>query len=457
MDGEVVRTAAEISPDFERRVYRRVTRRLIPFLFVCYIFAYLDRVNVGFAKLQMQQDLAISDTVYGIGMGIFFIGYFFFEVPCNLILQKIGAKRWLGPIMIVWGVVSGCTMLVRSAAGFYTVRFLLGIVESGFFPGVILYLTFWYTSRHRAKMVAAFMTAVPLSGLIGGPVSGWLLDRMTSVGGLRGWQWLYLVECVPSIVAGIATMFFLEDNPRKAKWLGEAERRLLLGRLETDETAKRLAAPGHHRMVDAFRSYRVWLLCLVYFSMVMGNYGIQFWLPQIIKDTLTNDAWHIGLLMMIPYGIGCVTMVLVGHHSDVTQERRWHLTAVCIASGLGLALSAIPHISGIAGLCALTLATAGLVSAVSTFWALPTAYLSGTAASAGIAWINSVGNLAGYVSPFVVGKLHDATHSMRPALLVLAGCSIVGAAITAGFFRKRASEGGLIIEPDGGAAGRDRA
>ncbi len=423
--------------EFEKRTYKRITRRLIPFLFLCYIFAYVDRVNVGFAKLQMQQDLGISDAVYGIGAGIFFIGYFFFEVPCNLALQKIGAKHWLGPIMIVWGVVSGCTMLVKSATGFYALRFLLGIVESGFFPGVILYLTFWYTRKHRAKMVAAFMTAIPLSGLIGGPVSGWILDRMSSVGGLRGWQWLYLVEGVPSIVAGITTMFFLADNPGKAKWLSEGERSLLLQRLEEDEVLKRAAAPGHHSLRDAFRSYRVWLLCLIYFGIVMGNYGIQFWLPQIVKDTLTKDPFRIGLLTMIPYGIGAITMVLVGHHSDVTQERRWHISVVCVAGALGLSASAIPGISGVVGLCALTLATAGLVSGTSTFWSLPTGYLSGAAASAGIAWINSVGNLGGYVSPYIVGKLRDSTHSMTPALLVLACCSLMSAALTVTFFRRR--------------------
>jgi sugar phosphate permease len=424
-------------PEFEKRVYRRVTRRLIPFLFLCYIFAYIDRVNVGFAKLQMQQDLGISDAVYGVGAGIFFIGYFFFEVPCNMILQKIGAKYWLGPIMIVWGVVSACTMFVKSAAEFYTVRFVLGIVESGFFPGVILYLTFWYTSKHRAKMVAAFMTAIPLSGVIGAPISGWLLDRMTSVGGLRGWQWLYIVEGVPSVLAGIAAMFFLEDSPQKAKWLADGEKLLLLNRLHEEEMAKRLVAPGHHRLRDAFRGYRVWLLCAVYFGIVMGNYGIQFWLPQIVKDTLTKDPWHIGLLTMIPYAIGTVTMVWVGHHSDVTQERRWHVALTCFVGAIGLASSAIPGISGVLGLLALTVATAGLVSASSTFWALPTAYLSGSAASAGIAWINSVGNLGGYVSPFVVGKLRDSTHSMTPALLVLSGCSLVVGLITAACFRHK--------------------
>src|SRR5436305_8376218 len=207
------------TPEFENKLYARVTRRIIPFLFFCFIFAYVDRVNVGFAKLQMQQDLGISDSVYGLAAGIFFVGYFIFEVPCNMALQKVGAKFWLGPIMIVWGLVSACTLFVKSANQFYLVRFLLGIVESGFFPGVILYLTFWYTSKHRAKMVAAFMTAIPLSGVIGGPISGWLLDNMAHTGGLRGWQWLYLVEAVPSLIAGVVTLFFLPDGPAKAKWL----------------------------------------------------------------------------------------------------------------------------------------------------------------------------------------------------------------------------------------------
>ena len=429
--------------EFEKRLYRRVTRRLIPFLFLCYIFAYVDRVNVGFAKLQMQQDLGISDAVYGAGAGIFFIGYFFFEVPCNMVLQRIGAKYWLGPIMIVWGVVSACTMLVKSAAQFYTVRFVLGVVESGFFPGVILYLTFWYTSKHRAKMVSVFMTAVPLSGVVGAPISGWLLDRMSAVGGLRGWQWLYIVEGVPSVLAGIAAMFFLEDSPHKAKWLESSEKTLLVSRLQEDELAKRAHGPGHHSMGDAFRSYKVWVLCAIYFGIVMANYGIQFWLPQIVKDTLTKDPWHIGLLTMIPYAVGTVAMVWVGHHSDMTQERRWHVALACLAAAVGLASSGIPGISGVFGLLALTIATAGIVSASSTFWALPTAYLSGSAASAGIAWINSVGNLGGYVSPYLVGKLRDATHSMTPALLMLSCCSLAVALITLAFFRSKQAKTAL--------------
>lgn len=430
-------TELTFTPEFEKRVYSRVTRRLIPFLFLCYIFAYVDRVNVGFAKLQMQQDLGISDAVYGAGAGIFFIGYFFFEVPCNIALQKIGAKYWLGPIMIVWGIVSGCTMLVKTEAQFYTVRFLLGVVESGFFPGVILYLTFWYTSKHRAKMVAAFMTAIPLSGVIGGPISGWLLDKMTSVGGLRGWQWLFLVEAAPSIVVGFITMFFLQDAPHKAKWLSDEEKSLLLHRLHQDDLLKKSNSPGHHNLAHAFRSTKVWLLCLVYFGVVMGNYGISFWLPQIVKETLTKDPFYIGLLTTIPWAAAAIAMLLVGHHSDATGERRWHVALSAIAGAVGLAISAIPGISGVLGLAALTFATAGIISASSTFWSLPTAYLSGTAASAGIAWINSVGNLGGYFSPFLVGKIRDATQSTTLALLMLSVCCIGSAAITLPFFRRR--------------------
>lgn len=431
------RDRVERQPDFEDRVYAKVTRRIIPFLFLCYIFAYVDRVNVGFAKLQMQQDIGMSDAVYGIGAGIFFIGYFFFEVPCNIALQKIGAKYWLGPIMIVWGVVSGLTMFVTTAHQFYAVRFLLGVVESGFFPGVILYLTFWYTRKHRAKMIAAFMTAIPLSGIIGGPISGWLLERMSAVGGLHGWQWLYVFEALPSIVAGIITMVFLDDGPRKAKWLTDGEKALLMERLDQEEALKKAEAPGHHTLADAFRSLKVWLLCLVYFGFVMGNYGVSFWLPQIVKDTLTKDPFQIGWLTAIPWAAAAVAMMIVGHHSDKTGERRWHVAITGIIGAAAFALSGLPHISGVLGLVALTVATAGIACAYSTFWSLPTAILSGTAASAGIAWINSVGNLAGYVSPYLVGKIRDTTHSMTFALLLLAFSSLVSAVITVTAFKRQ--------------------
>jgi len=437
---------------FEERLYSKVTWRLIPFLFLCYVFAYVDRVNVGFAKLEMQQDLGMSDAVYGAGAGIFFIGYFFFEVPCNMALQKIGAKLWLGPIMIVWGLVSACTMLVTSATGFYVIRFLLGIVESGFFPGVILYLTFWFTRRHRARMVAAFMTAIPISGVVGGPISGWIMGAMSHVGGLRAWQWLYLYEALPSIIAGFAALVFLADNPKGARWLNSEEKQLLVERLEEDEQVRRTA--GHHNFAAAFLSGRVWLLALVYFGFVMGNYGVGFWLPQIIKETLTRTPWQIGLLSAIPWGVAAVAMVAMGRHSDQTGERRWHIFVAGMIGAAAFAVSAWPGISGVLGLIALTVATAGITSAFSTFWSLPTGILSGAAASAGIAWINSVGNLAGYVSPFVVGRIRDQTHSMAIALLVLSGSSLISALITVVAFRGREAVEPAALQGSSGVAGR---
>jgi D-galactonate transporter len=407
------------SPEFEKLTYSKITWRLMPFLFGCYLLAYVDRVNVGFAKLQMQQDLGMSDSVYGLAASIFFLGYFLFEVPANVILQKVGARLWLGPIMILWGIISSLTMFVQSAASFYALRFALGIVESGFFPGVILYLTFWYTRTHRARMVAAFMSAIPLSGVFAGPISGWILARMSGVGELRAWQWMFLIEGIPSAIAGIAAMFFLVDSPSKAKWLAPEERDLLLRRLHEEEEAKRREGEVRYRLMDAFRSGKVWLLCMVYFGMVMGVYGLQFWLPQTIKDSLTKDPWHIGLISAIPWGLAAIAMIIYGRHSDVTGERRWHVGLAGIVGALAFAASSLPGMSGTAAFVALTVAAIMALCAHATFWALPTAVLSGTAAAAGIAWVNSVGSLSGYVSGYVVGAIKDATGSMRLALMVL--------------------------------------
>jgi D-galactonate transporter len=399
----------------------------MPFLFVCYVFAYMDRVNVGFAKLQMQQDLSMSDAVYGVGAGIFFLGYFIFEIPANMMMQKLGARLWLGPIMVLWGLVAACTMFVGSATSFYVLRFVLGIVESGFFPGVILYLTYWYPREHRAKMVAAFMAANPVSGVLAGPISGAILAFASDVGGLRAWQWLFLLEGIPSILAGVVTIFFLDDNPSSAKWLTSEERGLLLNRLQEEEDAKRSGGESRHRLIDAFRSGQVWLLCVVYFGFVMGNYGLWFWLPQMIKDTLTRDPWKIGLVSVIPWASAAIVMVVYAHHSDVTGERRWHVAMAGILGCAAFAASRLPGISGVLGLVAITFAAIAVMCAQSTFWALPTAILSGSAAAVGIAWINSVGNLAGYVSPFVIGEILDATGSMTLALLVVsASCLIAG-------------------------------
>jgi sugar phosphate permease len=415
--------------DFETAVYNKVTRRLIPFLFACYILAYIDRVNIGFAKLQMQQDLGMSDTVYGIGAGIFFIGYFLFEVPANIILQRLGARLWLGALMVLWGAVSSCTILARGAASFYAIRMLLGIVESGFFPGVILYLTFWYTRQHRARMVALFMAANPLSGVLAGPISGRIMAKMSGVGGLRAWQWLFLLEGVPSAIAGLVTMIYLVDTPAKAKWLNHEERGHLLKRLDEEEQVKKSEGPSRHRISDAFRSGKVWLLCVVYFGFQMGNYGLWFWLPQILKDTTTRDPWLIGLISTIPWGLSAAAMIFYAHHSDKTGERRKHVALGAGVAGLAFALGGIAGLSGTAAVFLMTMSAIGMMCGQSVFWSMPTAALSGAAAAAGIAWINSVGNLAGYFSPFLVGHIRDATGSMAPAQFLLAGSCLAAAAI----------------------------
>jgi D-galactonate transporter len=413
--------------DTEVAVYRKITWRIMPFLFFCYVLAYVDRVNVGFAKLQMQQALGMSDALYGMGAGIFFIGYFMFEVPANMMLARIGARRWIGPIMMAWGVVSASTLFVKGAWSFYSLRFLLGVVECGFFPGVILYLTYWYTQKHRARMMAIFMSGVPVSTIMAGPLSGWVLGRMSNVGHLAAWQWLFLVEGIPSVIVGLITLCFLTDQPAKAKWLKEDEKNLVILRLEEEETLKRQAGQARHRLIDAFRSVPVWLLSLAYFGMTAGNYGITFWLPQVIKETITQDPIRIGWISAIPGVASIVAMFVWGHHSDRTGERRWHMVWAAIIAAAAFGASSIPGISGAAGIAALTIASAALMCQFAVFWALPTAILSGTAAAAGIAWINSIGNLAGYASPHAVGLIRDHMHSMIPALMALSGAQLVTA------------------------------
>lgn len=430
----------------EEATYRKVTWRLLPLLFFCYVLAYLDRVNVGFAKLQMQKDLGFSDTVYGIGAGVFFIGYFLFEVPSNLILERVGARIWIARIMILWGMLSSATMFVTGEATFYALRFALGVAEAGFFPGIILYLTYWYTRKHRARMVAGFMTAITLSGVIGGPVSGWILSRLSGVSGLAGWQWLYLLEGLPSLAVGLLVLWLLDDGPTNAKWLTEGERELLSRRVREEEKLKIEEEAGHHRLTDAFRSPRLWLLALIYFCVVMGLYGISFWLPQILSDTITTDPWRIGLLTAIPWGASAVAMLIVGRHSDRTGERRWHTALPALVAGAAFATSAASASSPLQSFVALTVATCGVMAAVSCFWSLPTAFLSGTAAAGGIAAINSIGNLAGYVSPFVVGHVRDATGSMSAALIVLAS-SLLAAGVLTTWGGPRSTSGKLSERP----------
>ena len=412
-------------------LYRRVSWRLMPFLFLCYVAAYLDRVNVGFAKLQMLSDLRFSDTVYGIGAGIFFVGYFLFEVPSNLLMTRTGARIWIARIMISWGVISSAMMFVDSVASFYVLRFLLGAAEAGFFPGIILYLTYWYPAHRRARMVALFMSGVAVAGVVGGPLSGWIMKTFAGLHGLSGWQWLFLLEGVPSVLLGIWTLFYLDDGIRSAKWLSEGDKQKLEQAIAEDGKQQQ-----HMPLAQMFSNGKVWLLALVYFLFVMGLYGVSFWLPQLVKNSGIDDVFTIGLLTAIPYFVAAVVMVLAARHSDRSGERRWHAAVAALAGAAGLIVATFYSDNTLIAMAALSVATAGILSTFPIFWSLPTAMLGGAAAAAGIALINSVGNLAGFVSPYLVGAIKDATHSTASGIYLLAASLVVGAVLVVAALRR---------------------
>ncbi len=409
-------------PALEDQTYRKVAWRLIPFLFLCYVVAYLDRVNVGFAKLQMLNDLKFSETVYGLGAGIFFIGYFLFEVPSNIILHRTGARIWIARIMVTWGILSALTMLVTSSTQFYIVRFCLGIAEAGFFPGIILYLTYWFPAARRARVVSLFMTAIAVAGVVGGPLSGWIMQSFAGLNGWTGWQWLFLMEGLPSILVGIWVLFYLDDSIQGAAWLTPQEKTLLADNITADSVGKAEAS-----LAQVLGNGRVWLMSAIYFCFIMGLYGVSFWLPQLIKSAGVKDVLNVGLLSAIPYGAAVVAMVLAGRSSDRTGERRWHIAGAALLGAAGLMVCGVYGGDVILSMAALSLATMGILTSLPLFWTLPTAFLGGAAAAAGIAVINSVGNLAGFASPYMVGAIKDATGSATWGLYVLAGSLVLGA------------------------------
>ena len=405
-------------------VYRRIGWRIIPFLILCYFVAYLDRVNIGFAQLQMKGDLHFSDAGYGLGAGIFFLGYFLFEVPSNLILHRVGARVWIARIMITWGLISALTLFVTTPTQFYVMRFLLGVAEAGFFPGIILYLTYWYPAARRSQMTAWFMSAVPLSGLIGGPVSGWILHHFHGQHGWAGWQWLFVLEGLPAVVLGIVTLFYLDNGIKQAKWLNADEKNALQHALDQEAQTK----PAHSAL-QGMADPRVWLMALIYFSVVIGLYGLSFWLPLLIKSTGVTDPLTIGWLVALPYGVSVVAMILVGRSSDKRHERRWHVAIPALIGAVGLVLSTLWSTDTTLAMVALTLATVGIMVVLPLFWALPNAFLAGTAAAAGIALINALGNLAGFFGPSIIGWVKQATQSTNGGILVLAAFMVLCAVL----------------------------
>jgi ACS family tartrate transporter-like MFS transporter len=402
----------------------KATRRLIPFLCLCYAVNFLDRVNVGFAALAMNEDLGFTPSMFGAGAGIFFVGYILFEIPSNLALQRFGARIWIARIMISWGLIAAAMALVNSETSFYVMRFLLGVAEAGFFPGIILYLTYWFPARERARIVSLFMAAVPLATVIGGPVSGALLE-LHGLGGLKGWHWLFIVEGLPAVLLGVVALKFLDDRPEDASWLSKKELQALANTLAAEAKATRKV--GYAGLGQALTRPRVLVLGLLYFCLVVGLYGIGFWMPQVIQ-TFGLAPLKIGFLTAIPYLFAAIAMVIWGWHSDRTGERTWHVALPLFLAALAFAWSAYTGPLSLT-MVALTLATLGIYAAIGTFWSLPTAILTGTGAAAGLALVNSMGNLGGLAGPSIVGVIRQATGSFTAALLFLAGALLLAALI----------------------------
>jgi ACS family tartrate transporter-like MFS transporter len=403
----------------------RVSRRLIPFLLLLYILNFLDRVNVGFAALEMNRDLGFGPAVYGLGAGIFFIGYCLFEVPSNLVLYRTGARLWIARIMVTWGLAASAMMLVRTPWSFYLLRFLLGVAEAGFFPGIIFYLTYWYPARERARAYAWFLAAIPVCGVIGGPISGALLG-LDGWLGLQGWQWLFLLEGIPSVLVGFAVLWLLPDRPRDARWLPPVEAAWLEERL----AAERADRVSHHgaSLLRALRNPVVWWLGLSYFLLVVGLYGFALWLPQLVKASGDFSNFEVGVITAIPYAAAAVGMVLVGRSSDRTGERYLHLIMPALAGAVGFVAAARTGTTGPL-IAALSLCAFGVLGWLGPFWALPTAFLREQAAAGGIALINSMGAVGGFVGPYLIGSIKERTGEFGPGLLVLAGSLGVAAFI----------------------------
>jgi ACS family tartrate transporter-like MFS transporter len=433
-----------LSPSEEVRVIRTVTLRLMPFLGICYIAAFVDRVNVGFAALQMQADLGFSDTVYALGAGMFFIGYFFFEVPSNVILEKVGARLWIARIMILWGIISSSMMFVQSAWAFYVLRFLLGAGEAGFFPGIILYLTYWFPAEYRSRTVALFMTAAAISQVVGAPISGLLLDYPQL--GLRGWQWLFLMEGIPPVVLGIAVLAWLPNGPGEARWLSVAEREWLGACIDT-ECAERARASGHLSLWQALADRKVLILSLLYFLIVIGGYGLDLFMPKLLALAFPDVSKSmLGLLAAIPPLYTVPVMLFWGRSSDRRRECNWHVALPAFWAAAGLALASLP-VSPLVALGALTLAVSGRWAGIGPFWGLPTAYLTGTAAAGGIAMINSIGNLGGFAGPYVMGVFRDLTGDYAIGLRVLAAAFVVGGLLALRVRVRRPVPPAAAVEP----------
>ena len=408
-------TAASASLAQHDSTHGTVTWRLMPLLLVCYLFAHLDRINIGFAKMQMSSDLHFSDTVYGFGAGLFFIAYALFGVPSNMALDRVGPRRWIATLMIVWGALSTGMLWVESASGFYVLRFLLGVAEAGFFPGILVYLNRWCPARRRGQITALFAIAVPMAGVIGGPLSGGILELFHDAAGLRGWQWMFLIEGAPVMLLGLVVLKRLPDSFEHVSWLDAGQKQHLREQLASEEQRKSITSFG-----GILRNRQVWLLVAVYFAVMLAVNTLAFWMPTLIHGAGIGSDGRVGLLSAIPYLAGCLFMIACGRSSDRQRERRWHLCVPLLMSALGIAVAGLAPGNPLMVLGGLIVAGMGASAALPMFWQLPPAFLSNTTQAAGIALISSFGSIASFLAPYLIGWMRDTTHSASLALYVLA-------------------------------------
>ena len=411
--------------DIEKRTLRKITWRIVPFIMILYLIAYIDRVNIGFAAITMKEDLGFTASILGFGAGIFFLGYFLFEVPSNIILHKVGARIWIARVMVTWGIIAGGMAFVESSTSFYVMRFLLGVAEAGFFPGIILYLSYWFPARNRAGVIALFMAAAPIATAIGSPISAALLE-MHGIMGLAGWQWMFLIEAVPAVILGVVVFFYMTDGPEKAAWLKPDEREWLVKTMQAEDANK--GDQQHHSILRGLANPRVLALALIYFGTSAGLYTLGIWAPQIIKE-LGVSSMTVGLLNAIPPIISVVAMILWSRHSDKTNERTWHVALACLTAAVGLAIAASTG-SMFGLIAALTIVNVGISCSKPPLWSMPTMFLSGAAAATGIATINSIGNLGGFAGPAMIGWVKDQTGSFAGGLYFVAGLLILSTVLT---------------------------
>ncbi len=437
----IMSSPAMVASSVADRARQRIGRRILPYLFLLYIIAYLDRVNLGYAALEMSSDLGFPPDVYGFGAGIFFIGYFMLEIPGAILVERWSARKWIARIMISWGLVAICTGFIQTAHQLYVIRFLLGAAEAGFFPGIIVYLSHWFRNEDRAKSMALFVAAQPISNIVGSPISGLLLGVHWF--GISGWRWLFMLEGVPAVVFGIVTLFFLTDWPHQAKWMPEDERQWIAGELEREKQAK-LAAHSYS-VLHAMRQPAVLLLVLALFGMNISIYGFNFWLPTIIKKLSGSSNLLVTTLSALPYCVGLIALPLIGWSSDRTGERRWHTALSMIVVSVGLALSLFSQSSAVLALAMFCVAAVGMYGYLPGFWALPTSFLTGTAAAACIGLINSVGNLGGFVGPYIVGRLTKTSHSFFAGILCLSLSAFVAGVLVLSVRTSR-REAGIAAE-----------